>query len=152
MNKKDKILIVVTSILMIVLIGSYIWDINKFVLKRTMDIEVTEEMNVISMKKYGLLFYRKAYEARIQLPRENAEAKLTDIAAKYGMAPEVYSYEDYQTFAAQTFKSEILKPEPQVGTEVAVLKTFNADGDYITYMMDVENDTDAFIYVYYSRN
>ena len=44
MNKKDKILIVVTVILMAVLAFGIVWDLDTFVLKRSLDTEITEDM------------------------------------------------------------------------------------------------------------
>lgn len=151
MNKKDKILIVVTVILIAVLAFGIIWDLNTFVFKRTLDTEITEDMEVISMKKYGMLFYRKAYEARIRVDRDKLKEKLEYTYQVYGGESEVYSYTDYLTFAADTFGKELLKPDPEANTEVAVIKTFNSKGDYVTFMFDVENETDGFIYIYYSR-
>ena len=151
MNKKDKILIVVTVILMAVLAFGIVWDLDTFVLKRSLDTEITEDMKVISMKKYGMLFYRKAYEARIRVDRDKLKEKLEYTYQEYGGESEVYSYTDYIAFAADTFGSELLTPAPEVNTEVAVIKTVNSKGDYVTFMFDVENETDGFIYIYYSR-
>ena len=153
MNKKDKILIVVTVILLIVLAFGFVWDSNSLMLKRTLDIEISEDegMDVISVKKYGMLLYRKAYEARIKVDRDGLEHQLYHIIDAYGTEPVVYSYEEYAKFAEETFKGELLKPSPEAGTEVAVVKTFSENGDYVTFMLDVENETDGFLYIYYSR-
>lgn len=150
MSKKDKILIVITIILVAVLIGGFVWDYNGFLLKRTLKIEITDDMDVISMNKAGTLFYRKAYEARIKLPREKAEDELNLIIQTYGADPEIMSDVDFAHFADESFKSELLKPQPVSGTEVAVVKATDGD-DLVTFMMDVENESDAFIYVYYYR-
>ena len=150
MSKKDKILIVITIILVAVLIGGFVWDYNGFLLKRTLKIEITDDMDVISMNKAGTLFYRKAYEARIKLPREKAEDELNLIIQTYGADPEIMSDVDFAHFADESFKSELLKPQPVSGTEVAVVKATDGD-DLVTFMMDVENELDAFIYVYYYR-
>ena len=150
MSKKDKILIVITIILVAVLIGGFVWDYNGFLLKRTLKIEITDDMDIISMNKAGTLFYRKAYEARIKLPREKAEDELNLIIQTYGADPEIMSDVDFAHFAEESFKSELLKPQPVSGTEVAVVKATDGD-DLVTFMMDVENESDAFIYVYYYR-
>ncbi len=150
MSKKDKTLIVVTIILILVLIGGFVWDNNKFVLGRTLKIDITEDMDVISMNKVGILYYRKAYEARIRLPRDNAETLLTKLIQVYKCDADIMSYTDYQSFAGSTFKKELVKPVPEANTEVAVIKA--TDGDHmVTFMLDVENSNDAFLYIYYYR-
>ncbi len=149
-SKRDKILIVVTVVLLLVLAGSFIYDRNDFVLARTLKIEMTDDMKVVSMSKYGVMFYRKAYQARIRTDIDKAEEKLEQIATTYNAGVEIYDYEAYKQFASETFQKEIIRPEPVVGTEVAVVKA--TDGDHlVTFMMDVETDSDAFIYVYYNR-
>ena len=150
MSKKDKILIVITIILVAVLIGGFVWDYNGFLLKRTLKIEITDDMDIISMNKAGTLFYRKAYEARIKLPREKAEDELNLIVQTYGADAEIMDDHEFSHFAEESFKSELLKPQPVTGTEVAVVKATDGD-DLVTFMMDVENESDAFIYVYYYR-
>lgn len=148
--KKDKILVVVTIVLLLVLAASFVWDRNTFVLQRTLKIEMTDDMELISMSKYGVMFYRKAYQARIRIDRDIAEQKLDMIVNTYGTDPEIMDYDSYKEFADKTFQKEILRPAPLVGTEVAVIKAL--DGEHqVTFMIDVENDTDAFIYVYYHR-
>lgn len=150
MSKKDKILITVTIVLILVLIGGFVWDYNKFVLRRTLKIEITEDMDIISMKKVGILYYRKAYEVRIRIPRDNAETMLNKVATTYGCEPEIMSYNDYQSFANTTFKSELVKPAPELNTEVAVIKATDED-HMVTFMIDVENSNDSFLYIYYYR-
>lgn len=150
MSKKDKILIVVTIVLVLVLIGGFVWDNNKFVLGRTLKFDITEDMDIISMNKVGILYYRKAYEARIRMPRDNAEETLNKLMKIYGCDAEVMSYDDYQSFAKTTFQKELVKPAPEANTEVALIKA--TDGDHmVTFMIDVENSNDAFLYIYYYR-
>ena len=150
MSKKDKILIAVTIVLILALIGGFVWDYNKFVLGRTLKVEITEDMDIISMRKVGILYYRKAYEARIRLSRDKAEDMLNTIASKYACEPEIMSYDDYQSFANTTFQSELVKPAPELNTEVAVIKATDED-HMVTFMIDVENSNDAFLYIYYYR-
>lgn len=150
MSKKDKILIVVTVVLLVALVGGFVWDYNKFVLKRTLKIEITEDMDIISMKKVGILYYRRAYETRIRIPRDNAENVLNDISQAYECEADVMPYNDYLTFAQQTFQKELVQPAPEANTEVAVIQA--TDGDHlVTFMIDVENSNDAFVYIYYYR-
>ncbi|MCR5804032.1 MAG: hypothetical protein K6G47_07190 [Clostridia bacterium] len=150
MSKKDKILIVITAVLVLALIGGFIWDYNKFVLDRTLKVEITDDMEIISMKKVGILYYRKAYEARIRIHRDDAEELLNTLATTYNCEPEIMSYTDYQSFASSTFQKELVKPAPELNTEVAVIKATDED-HMVTFMIDVENSNDAFLYIYYYR-
>lgn len=151
MSKRDKTLLTVTIVLIIALIFSVIWDINSFVLKRTLDFEITEEMEIDSMRKYGMMFYRKAYEAKIRVSTSDAETVLNNIVNEINQSPDIMTYERYTAFAADTFNKEYYRPHPTEGTEVVVIKSKTSSGDYATIMMDVESETDAYIYIYYSR-
>lgn len=150
MSKKDKILIVVTVVLLIVLIGGFVWDYNKFVLDRTLKIEITDDMKVVAMNKVGILYYRKAYEAKIQIPAERAEDMLNVIANNYEGELNIMDFDSFQEYAAGLFNSEVLKPSPMYGTEVAEIRAVDGDHD-VTFFIDIETETDAYIYVYYLR-
>ncbi len=151
MNKKDRNLIIVTVVLLLALIFGFVWDMNSFVLKRTLDVEITEEMSVERMRKFGMMFYRKAYEAKIHVDRSKAEQVLNYIASSVGVQPDVMDYDSFLKYADETFDKEIVKPNPIEGTEVVVIKSVTSDGDYATFMMDVESDNDAYIYIYFAR-
>lgn len=151
MSKRDITLISVTVALILALVAGIIWDLNGFVLKRTLDTPLTEEMEIETMHKYGIMFYRKAYEAKIRIDPSYAELALNYIANTLQIIPEVKTYEDYMTYSESAFQREILRPAPLNGTEVAIIKSVSTNGDYVTYMMDIESDTEAYIYIYFAR-
>ena len=128
MSKRDKSLITVTIVLLVVLIFSFVWDINKFVLDRTLNFEVTEDMQLDNMRKYGLMFYRKAYEAKFEVKSENAEKVLNGIASEIGVSPVVMPYSDFLKYSEEVFNKEVYKPNPMTGTEVVIIKSQNKVG------------------------
>lgn len=152
MSKRDITLLSVTIALVIALVVGIIWDLNSFVLKRTLDTPITQEMTVESMHKYGIMFYRKAYEAKVKINSYDAERILNDTATAVQQYPEIMTYEEYKTYSEEAFQKQILRPNPLEGTEVVVLKTINSDGDYVTYMFDIESVDTAYIYIYFARD
>lgn len=151
MSKKDKRLIVITIIMIIVLVIGFVWDKNDFVLERTLDTHLSSEMEIKSMKKYGFMFWRKAYQAKILISPLDAQSTLTNLAYTLEVQPEVLSYDEFQKYKEESFEREVLVPEPINGTEVAIIKSVTSNGDYATYMIDIESDTEAYIYIYFAR-
>lgn len=151
MSKKDKRLIVITIILVIVLIAGFIWDKNSYVLDRTLDTPISSDMEIKSVKKFGFMFYRKAYQAKIAISPDIAQAKLDEIALTVKEPPEVLSYDEFQKYKEESFNKELLIPNPMLGTEVAIIKSVTSKNDYATYMIDIESDTEAYIYIYFAR-
>ena len=154
-GKKDVILIVVTVIMIIVLVVGYIYDRNTAVLKRTLDYAVTEDENLefVKMNKVGFLYMRAAYEAKFKIKDSNADNYIIDIASHYGGLGQMFDYTQFKEYEADALSAVSIKPNPKEDSftwVIGVPLRENTD-EKAVYIISIEADNNAFLYVYYSR-
>ncbi len=154
-KKTDIILIVVTVILVLVLIGGFFYDRNSALLARTnyIAINADENLELVKMNKAGFLYMRAGYEARIRIKDGDAEKYIIRIAETYGGSGQMFDYEQYKQYEADVLNKVSLKPNPRedsfiwaLGVPLEEKSTKN-----IVYIVSVEGEGEAYIYLYYSR-
>jgi len=154
-NKKDIILVVVTVILVIVLIVGFVYDRNSALLERTNIIDLThdENLEVEKMNKVGFLFARAAYEAKIRIKDGDSEEYIIRIATIYGGVGQMFDYSGYKEYEADVLTNVSIKPNPSENTFIWVLGVPLKENstENIVYIVSLEGEGDAFIYLYYSR-
>jgi hypothetical protein len=154
-KKTDIILIVVTIVLVIVLIGGFFYDRNSALLARTnyFAINGDDNLELVKMNKAGFLYMRAGYEAKIQIKDGMADKYIIRIAETYGGAGQMFDYYQYKEYEAQALDKVSLKPNPRedsfiwaLGVPLEKNSTKN-----IVYVVTIEGEGEAFIYLYYSR-
>ena len=154
-NKKDVILVVVTVILVIVLIVGFIYDRNPALLERTNIIDLTHDDNLEleKMNKVGFLYARAAYEAKVRIKDGDAEEYIIRIASIYGGVGQMFDYTGYKQYEADVLTNVSIKPNPRDDTFIWVLGVPLKENstENIVYIVTLEGEGEAFIYLYYSR-
>lgn len=154
-GKKDIILVVVTVILVIVLIVGFIYDRNSAVLQRTnlYDVSVDENLEVVKMNKVGFLYARAAYEAKLKIKNGNAQDYIITLANVYGGLGQMFDYEQYKQYEADVLNNVSIKPNPMQDSFIWVLGAPLKENstENIVYIISIEGEDEAYIYLYYSR-
>ncbi len=154
-SKKDLILVVITVILVGVLIGGFIYDRDSALLSRTNYFPISEDQNleVVKMNKAGFLYMRAAYEAKIKIKDGRADNYIIEIAQTYGGEGRMFDYPQYKEYEADVLTKVGLKPDPRTDSFIWVLGVpLNPNtSENIVYIVSIEGEGDAYIYLYYSR-
>ena len=154
-KKTDIILIVITVILVAVLIGGFIYDRNSALLARTNLIAINgdDNLKLEKMNKAGFLYRRAGYEAKLRIKNGHTEDYILRIALTYGGAGQMFDYTQYKQFEADVLDKVSLKPQPREDSFIWVLGAPLKENstENIVYIVSMEGESDAFIYLYYSR-
>ena len=154
-SKKDIILVVVTVILVIVLIVGFIYDRNSALLQRTnlYDVSTDDNLEVVKMNKVGFLYARAAYEAKLKIKDGTAQGYILTLANVYGGLGQMFDYDQYKQYEADVLNSVSIKPNPLKDSFIWVLGAPLKENtkENIVYIISVESETEAYIYLYYSR-
>ena len=154
-KKTDIILVVVTVILVIVLIGGFIYDRNSALLERTnyFAINGDDNLELVKMNKAGFLYMRAGYEAKIKIKDGNAENYIIRIAETYGGAGQMFDYAQYKEYEANVLNKVTLKPDPREDSFIWVLGVplEEKSTKNIVYIVSIEGEGEAYLYLYYSR-
>ena len=154
-GKKDVILIVVTVILVIVLIVGFIYDRNSAVLQRTnlYDVSVDDNLEVVKMNKVGFLYMRAAYEAKLKIKNGNAQDYIITLASVYGGMGQMFDYTQYKQYESEVLTNVSIKPNPMQDSFIWVLGAplKENSSENIVYIISLEGENEAYIYLYYSR-
>jgi len=156
LNRKEIILIIVTVALVIVMGCGFFYDRTGALLDRTNLIPISsdENLEVEDVEKYGMLFYRVAYEARLKIVDGYWEQYYMDICDAYmslkGLFMDKVEFEEYRD---KVLTDQTIIPQPK---EDAVIWVFGstidaAKTDNVVYIIDQEDDGNAYLYIYYSR-
>ncbi|MCH4153703.1 MAG: hypothetical protein LKG26_04310 [Saccharofermentans sp.] len=156
MTLKEKILVIVTVVLVLAMIGGFIYDRNDFILNRTnlIDIAGDDNLTVVSMEKHGSLFYRVSYEAKLRVNDNYWEQYMYKITVAYGVEGGFLTSDEYSTYEQSVLSDVTVKPDPADGAIIWLAgSTLNSkDKQNVVYIIDQESDGNAYIYLYYSRN
>jgi hypothetical protein len=154
-GKKDVILIIVTVILVIVLIVGFIYDRNSAVLQRTnlYDVSVDDNLEVVKMNKVGFLYMRAAYEAKLKIKNGNAQDYIITLASVYGGMGQMFDYTQYKQYESEVLTNVSIKPNPMQDSFIWVLGAplKENSSENIVYIISLEGENEAYIYLYYSR-
>ena len=153
-KKTDIILIGVTVILVIVLIGGFIYDRNSALLARTnyFAINGDDNLELVQMEKVGFLYMRAGYEAKLRIKDGLAAKYIVRIAETYGGEGELFDYSQYKEYETKVLDRVTIKPNPLQDSFVWMLGVPLEENSSknIVYIVTLENDG-AYIYLYYSR-
>ena len=154
-KKTDIILILVTIILVIVLIGGFIYDRNSALLARTnyFAINGDDNLELVKMNKAGFLYMRAGYEAKIKIKDGRADNYIIRIAETYGGAGQMFDYEQYKQYEAEVLDRVSLKPNPREDSFIWILGVPLEENSSknIVYIVTIEGEGEGYIYLYYSR-
>ena len=153
-KKTDMILIVVTVILVIVLIAGFIYDRNSALLARTNQFPVSEDQNleIVKMNKYGFLFMRGGYEAKLRIKDGKTDHYIVSIAETYGGSGQLFDYNQYKKYEADVMEKVSVRPNPRTDSFIWVLGVpLEQDSTKnIVYIITLEGDGEGYLYMYYS--
>ena len=154
-KKSDIVLVVVTIIMVLVLIGGFIYDRNSALIGRTSYFPISSDDNlkIVKVEKAGFLYMRAYYEAKVEILDKNPDQYIIAIASTYESQGQIFDYEQYKEYEAKVLDSVTLKPNPREDSFVWVLAVplEENSGKSIVYIVSVEGTGDAYIYLYYSR-
>ena len=154
-KKSDVILVAVTVILVIVLIGGFIYDRNDALLERTNFFPIASDKNlkVVKMEKVGFLYMRAYYEAKVQILDNNPDKYIINIASTYQANGQMFDYTQYKEYESKVLDKVTLKPDPRQDSFIWVLAVplDPNSSKNIVYIISVEGEGEAYIYMYYSR-
>ncbi len=154
-KKTDMILIVITVILVGVLIGGFIYDRNSALLARTNYFAINEDPNLelVKMEKAGFLYMRAGYQAKLQIKNGAADDYIIKIAETYGGMGQMFDYKQYKGYEADVLNNVSIRPDPRTDSFVWVLGVplSATSTENIVYVVTVEGEGEAYIYLYYSR-
>ena len=154
-KKTDMILIVITVILVGVLIGGFIYDRNSALLARTNYFAINEDPNLelVKMEKAGFLYLRAGYQAKLQIKNGAADDYIIKIAETYGGMGQMFDYTQYKGYEADVLNNVSIRPNPRSDSFIWVLGVplSATSTENIVYVVTVEGEGEAYIYLYYSR-
>ena len=154
-KKTDLILIVITVILVGVLIGGFIYDRNSALLARTNYFAINEDPNLelVKMEKAGFLYLRAGYQAKLQIKNGAADDYIIKIAETYGGMGQMFDYTQYKGYEADVLNNVSIRPKPRSDSFIWVLGVplSATSTENIVYIITVEGEGEAYIYLYYSR-
>ena len=154
-KKTDMILIVITIILVGVLIGGFIYDRNSALLARTNYFAINEDPNLelVKMEKAGFLYMRAGYQAKLQIKNGAADDYIIKIAETYGGMGQMFDYTQYKGYEADVLNNVSIRPDPRTDSFIWVLGVplSATSTENIVYVVTVEGEGEAYIYLYYSR-
>lgn len=154
-KKSDIVLVIVTIILVIVLVGGFIYDRNEALLDRTgyFPISSDDNLKIVKVEKAGFLYMRAYYEAKVQILDKDADKYIIGIATTYESEGQIFDYSQYKEYESQVLDKVTVKPNPREDSFIWVLAVplEEKSNKSIVYIVSVEGTGDAYIYMYYSR-
>ncbi|WP_034448979.1 hypothetical protein [Butyrivibrio sp. AE2032] len=154
-KKSDIILIIITVILVIVLAVGFVYDRNTALIERTNHVAIVgdENLEIVKMNKVGFLFMRAAYEARLRIKDGEADNYIIRIAQTYGGAGEMFDYTQYKQYEADALNGVTIKPNPREDSFIWVLgvRLEENSNKNVVYIVTLEGEGEAYLYLYYSR-
>ena len=148
---RNTALVGLTLILIIAMGVMFFNDRNSAVLERTLQYELTDDMQIVQMKKHGSIFSRSAYEARIRIDADNPEAAVELISEAYDFGGAVFPPPDYEDLASQIFDGIDIIPHPEENTAVWVMSCRDDNFHEVTHIMCAEGTGEAYLYIYYNK-
>lgn len=155
MSKKEKILVTVTTVMVIIMIACFVYDRTPALMSRTLAYTLPEDTKLVDIDKHGFLFYRVAYEAKVEIDANNPEELLTLFVQAYGDSGRMLSMEEYTTMTDYMFDNFYsytkMHPSPAPGSYIWMQEADTADGHHVLHFIDIEEGDRAYLYIYYVR-
>jgi len=152
MKKSEFMMIIVAVALVAALVISLVYDRNSALLERTLKYEITDDMKIVRVDKHGSWFNRTSYEAKVKIPHDDPLIIMDSIINAYdGFEGEFISYDQYLTFADTVLDGVKLKPDVEEGTTVWMQGVKIAGGESVYHIIASASQTDAYLYIYYSK-
>ena len=152
MSKRDIIMIIVTVILVGCMVAGFVYDRTPALLDRTNPYAFSEDENlkIIATEKKGFTFRRVSYEAKLQILNNYWEPYFTMVADTTGNPGQLMDKLEYQDYERQALSGAALKPVPS-DDAVIWLCGLEYNDHALIYIIDQEDDGNAYFYIYYSR-
>ena len=155
MKKKEKILVAVTVIMLVILAVCVVYDRTPALMSRTLAYELPEDTKVVDIDKHGFLFYRVAYEAKVEIDPNNPEEILTCFVQAYGDSGRMLTMEEFTTMTDYMYENfysyTSLHPTPSAGSYIWMQEADTEDGHHVLHFIDIEDEDHAYLYIYYVR-
>ena len=155
LSRKDVILIVVTIVLFLIMVGGFVYDRNEALLDRTNLIAISSDDNlqVVKMEKVGFLFSRSSYEAKILIKNGMWQSYIDPIQNTYQGSGMIMLTPDFQNYSDITLNEVTIKPQPSADAYMFIFgSTIKVDSkENVVYIIDQEDDGNAYMYIYYSK-
>lgn len=155
MAKKEKILVAVTVILVVIMAVCFYYDRSSALIRRTLPLKLPDDVKLVDIDKHGFLFYRVGYEAKFEINAYNPEEILEYFIQSYGDSGQMLPGADYQTMSDYMFENYYnyvdLKPHPAEGSGVWMMETDLEGGHHVLNFIVLEPNDHAYLYVYYTR-
>lgn len=149
--KRDSIIIIAIIVIIGVLISSFVYNQPQNLAKRTLAYDIPEEATIVQTRRYGVLYWTRGYQMKIQINHDNANAYLNLLAETYGQPGDFLSYAEYQDFAASIFNEKDIVPIVEANTTVYVSVMQFADGVELIHIIASTSADEAYMYVYWSK-
>ena len=154
-SKKEKILIAVTVILVIILGIGFYYDRNSALLDRTNRVAISTDANLRldKINKAGFLYMRQSYEARFRIVDNNTEKYFEILSKAYGAGGGFCAIDGYKEYETQALAKNTIKPKPKADAIIWIMGApiDNKTKQNVVYIIDTEGDGNAYLYIYYSR-
>lgn len=155
LNKKEKILIFITVVLVLILAFGFYYDRSSALIDRTNAVKFSQDANLKLEKinKTGFLFVRQSYEAKFRIVNNQWQDYFGLISKAYGGGGGFCTIEGYKEFESQALTKNALKPQPKADATVWIMgaKLGPDTTKNVVYIIDTEADGNAYLYIYYSR-
>ena len=105
------------------------------------------------MRSIGFLYMRAGYQARLRIKNGAADQYIIKIAQTYGGQGQMFDYTQYKGYEADALNNVSIKPNPRSDSFIWVLGVplSATSTENIVYVVTVEGEGEAYIYLYYSR-
>ena len=151
--KKNEFIMAIIAVVLLILFGiSFIVDSNERVIKRTVDLELSDTMEIVEMEKRGFVFSRSSYTAKIKIDMDtDVDVLINALSSSYNVGGDILPYDDFVEFKKEVLDSEKITPVPTLNTNVYVVGVKDVHNSTVVFIMDTEGDDEAFLYIYYAK-
>ncbi len=155
MKTKEKILVAVTVIMVIILIVCIYFDRSSALLARTLAYDLPSDVHLVDIDKHGFLFYRVGYEAKFEVDPGNPEEILTCFVQGYNDSGRMLTREEFDLMTGAMYENYYsyveLKPSPAPGSSIWFQEAETPEGHHVLHFIDIEEGNHAYLYIYYVR-
>lgn len=155
MKTKEKILVAVTIIMVIILIVCFYFDRSSALLARTLAYDLPSDVRLVDIDKHGFLFYRVGYEAKFEVDAGNPEEILTCFVQGYEDSGRMLSREEFDLMTSAMYENYYsyvdIKPSPAPGSNIWFQEAETPEGHHVLHFLDIEEGDQAYLYIYYVR-
>ena len=124
-SRKDIVLIVITVIMLGILVGGFIYDRTPALLDRTnfFNISGDDNLKVSDITKYGFMYNRVAYEAKIEIVDGYWEKYYLILSNTYENEGQYMNFMEFNKYSGQNLSNVSIKPQPSNDSVVWLMGT-----------------------------